>query len=60
MIQLLNPNSIGGAQHSGVASALAGLDVVMPSATTFWGSHLINAVNNGSIPESRIDDMATR
>ncbi|KAI1380130.1 glycoside hydrolase family 3 protein [Hypoxylon crocopeplum] len=49
-----------GAQHAGVATALAGLDMVMPSATPRWGSSLTEAVNNGSVPESRIDDMATR
>ncbi|KAI5861306.1 glycoside hydrolase family 3 protein [Durotheca rogersii] len=49
-----------GAQHAGVATALAGLDVVMPSASPFWGNNLTQAVNNGSVPESRVDDMATR
>ncbi|KAK7994089.1 GTP binding protein [Apiospora arundinis] len=49
-----------GAQHSGVATALAGLDMVMPSATAFWGNNLTQAVTNGSVPESRIDDMVTR
>ncbi|KAH9990071.1 glycoside hydrolase family 3 protein [Xylariaceae sp. FL0662B] len=49
-----------GAQHAGVATALAGLDMVMPFATPFWGSNLTQAVNNGSVPESRIDDMAIR
>ncbi|KAI6082260.1 glycoside hydrolase family 3 protein [Hypoxylon rubiginosum] len=49
-----------GAQHAGVATALAGLDMVMPSASPYWSSNLTNAVNNGSVPESRIDDMATR
>lgn len=47
-------------QHSGVASALAGLDMVMPSGATYWGSYLVEAVNNGSVPEVRLDDMATR
>ncbi|KAI1841675.1 hypothetical protein JX266_012140 [Neoarthrinium moseri] len=49
-----------GAQHAGVATALAGLDMVMPSASPFWGDNLTEAVNNGSVPESRVDDMATR
>ncbi|KAI5918027.1 glycoside hydrolase superfamily [Camillea tinctor] len=49
-----------GAQHAGVASALAGLDMVMPSGAAFWGNNLTEAVNNGSVPEARIDDMATR
>ncbi|KAI2607957.1 glycoside hydrolase family 3 protein [Hypoxylon sp. NC1633] len=48
------------AQHAGVATALAGLDMTMPYATPFWSSNLAEAVNNGSVPESRIDDMATR
>lgn len=48
-------------QHSGVASALAGLDMTMPDdGPGFWGSNLTQAVNNGSIPESRVNDMATR
>lgn len=49
-----------GAQHSGVASALAGLDMTMPNPSTFWGDELVAAVANGSVPESRLDDMATR
>ncbi|KAI1175636.1 glycoside hydrolase family 3 protein [Nemania sp. FL0916] len=49
-----------GAQHAGVATALAGLDMVMPDKSQFWGDHLTEAVNNGSVPESRLDDMATR
>jgi beta-glucosidase len=49
-----------GAQHAGVATALAGLDMAMPSAPVFWGSNLVTAVNNGSVPEARIDDMAIR
>lgn len=49
-----------GAQHAGVATALSGLDMVMPRASPFWGANLTAAVNNGSVPESRIDDMATR
>lgn len=48
------------AQHAGVATALAGMDMVMPSGSKFWGSHLIEAVRNGSVPESRVTDMATR
>lgn len=49
-----------GAQHTGVASALAGLDVAMPNPGSFWGNALVEAVNNGSVPESRVTDMATR
>jgi beta-glucosidase len=48
------------AQQAGVATALSGLDVAMPNADGFWGDLLVTAVNNGSVPESRIDDMAIR
>lgn len=48
------------AQHSGVGSALAGLDMVMPSGSDFWGANLSLAVQNGSVSEARLDDMATR
>lgn len=47
------------AQHSGVASANAGLDVVMPDGG-FWGRNLTDAVANGSVSSERLDDMATR
>ncbi|TGJ83773.1 hypothetical protein E0Z10_g4987 [Xylaria hypoxylon] len=49
-----------GAHHAGVATALAGLDMVMPSGSPLWAGNLTTAVNNGSVPESRLDDMATR
>ena len=55
-----------GAHHSGVSSALAGLDMSMPgdtafnSGASFWGANLTIAVLNGTVPEWRIDDMATR
>ncbi|KAI1810855.1 glycoside hydrolase family 3 protein [Poronia punctata] len=49
-----------GAHHAGVATALAGLDMAMPSGTEFWAENLITAVKNGSVPESRLDDMVTR
>lgn len=54
------------AQHAGVATALAGLDMTMPgdegfdSGNAFWGANLTIAVLNGTVPEWRIDDMATR
>ncbi|KAM3068685.1 beta-glucosidase [Clarireedia jacksonii] len=54
------------AQHTGAASALAGLDMTMPGDTvfnsgeTFWGTNLTLAVINGTVPEWRIDDMAMR
>lgn len=47
-------------QHAGVASALAGLDMVMPYGSDFWGNNLTEAVNNGSVPEVRLNDMVTR
>lgn len=55
------------AQHTGVHSALAGLDMTMPGSdfntprgSIFWGSNLVEAVSNGSVPQSRLDDMVTR
>jgi beta-glucosidase len=49
-----------GALHAGPAAALAGMDVAMPNANGLWGSLLVDAVNNGSLAESRIDDMVIR
>lgn len=49
-----------GGQHSGVASALAGLDMAMPNAKGFWEGNMTIAIANGTFPESRLDDMATR
>lgn len=54
------------AQHTGVSSALAGLDMTMPGDTMFntgasyWGGNLTLAVINGTLPEYRLDDMAMR
>ncbi|KAJ5586825.1 uncharacterized protein N7459_002590 [Penicillium hispanicum] len=48
------------AQHSGVAAALAGLDMAMPDGQSFWGDNFTQAITNGSVPVSRLDDMATR
>ena len=47
-------------QHTGTASALAGLDMTMPSGNDYWGSQLVEAVRNGSVPERLLDDKATR
>ncbi|PVH69280.1 glycoside hydrolase family 3 protein [Cadophora sp. DSE1049] len=47
-------------QHSGVGSALAGLDMTMPIPKDFWGANLMQAIRNGSVPERRVNDMATR
>ncbi|KAH7382877.1 putative beta-glucosidase M [Cadophora sp. MPI-SDFR-AT-0126] len=52
-----------GAQHAGVASAEGGLDLVMPTGNAFWGvggNNLTTFVQNGSLPEARLTDMATR
>ncbi|KAL3476988.1 putative beta-glucosidase M [Aspergillus californicus] len=48
-----------GAQHAGIAGANAGLDVVMPSSST-WNSNLTDAIANGTMEASRLDDMVTR
>jgi hypothetical protein len=54
------------AQHTGVACAVAGLDMTMPGDTvfnsgySFWGTNLTLAVLNGTVPEWRLDDMAMR
>ncbi|KAJ3488528.1 hypothetical protein NLG97_g6185 [Lecanicillium saksenae] len=55
------------AQQSGVASALAGLDMSMPGdglgwtdGKSLWGPQLSRAVLNGSLPVSRLDDMTVR
>lgn len=48
------------AQYTGIATALSGMDVAMPTASLYWGPELSTAVLNGSVPESRIDDMVTR
>ncbi|PNS19763.1 Beta-glucosidase 1 [Sphaceloma murrayae] len=47
------------AQQSGVASAQAGLDMVMP-VSPYWSGNLVGAVANGSIEQARLDDMVTR
>lgn len=47
------------AQNAGVASANAGLDVAMP-ASTLWGDNLTLAITNGTVNETRLDDMVTR
>ncbi|GAB5585921.1 hypothetical protein Unana1_00821 [Umbelopsis nana] len=56
------------ATMSGVPSALGGLDMTMPgdiafgsnTYSTYFGANLAEAVKNGSVPLSRVDDMATR
>ena len=47
-------------------SAMTGLDMTMPgdiffdSNTSYFGANLTAYVRNGTIPEARVDDMATR
>ncbi|KAI1332803.1 beta-glucosidase M [Xylariaceae sp. FL0255] len=48
-----------GAQHAGVATTLAGMDMVMPTSD-LWGGSVAESVNNGSVPMSRLNDMAAR
>ena len=55
------------AQRSGVASALAGLDVSMPGdglqklgGISLWGDQMTIAILNGSMPIERLNDMVTR
>ena len=55
------------AQRSGVASAIAGLDMSMPGdgalwadGQPFWGPHLTTAVLNETVPMERLNDMVTR
>jgi beta-glucosidase len=49
-----------GALHAGYGAAAAGLDMVMPSSGGFWSTNLTAAINNGSMPASVLDNMATR
>ena len=55
------------AQRSGVASALAGLDMSMPGdglhwadGKPLWGKELTLSILNGSLPSERLNDMVTR
>jgi beta-glucosidase len=50
--------------YSGVASAIAGLDMSMPGdgavplfGDSYWGSELSRSVLNGSVPMDRLNDM---
>ena len=60
-----------GATHSGLPAISSGLDMDMPGSLGFgasstfpppsyFGGNLTMAVQNGSLPESRLDDMITR
>lgn len=55
------------AQRSGVAAALAGLDMTMPGdgliwqgGNSLWGTELTKAVLNSSVPMERLNDMTMR
>lgn len=48
------------AQHGGLAAASAGLDMMMPDAGLWKNNALVEAVNNGTLEMSRLNDMATR
>jgi beta-glucosidase len=48
-----------GATHSTVASALAGMDLEMPTGE-YWGTALEQAVESGQVPISVIDDKLRR
>lgn len=49
-----------GGQHAGLASAEAGLDMTMPSSTYWENGNLTLMISNGSLAQSRLDDMLTR
>ncbi|KAG6980877.1 putative beta-glucosidase M [Fusarium oxysporum f. sp. conglutinans] len=48
------------AQPSGVASVLAGLDMAMPTTKYLGLTNFTQAIRNGSVPLTRLNDMATR
>jgi beta-glucosidase len=48
-----------GATHSTVASANAGMDMQMPD-DSFFGAALKQAVQDGQVAQSRVDDMVSR
>nr|ATQ35964.1 beta-glucosidase [Talaromyces piceae] len=56
-----------GAQHTTSGSANAGLDMTMPGSdlsnppgNVLWGQKLADAISNGEVEQSRLDDMVTR
>jgi len=55
-----NVMSDWGATKTGVQSVLAGLDIDMPGGDGYMGPALVAAVQAGTIPQARIDDMVTR
>jgi beta-glucosidase len=48
------------AARSTVATAVAGLDLAMPGPRGPWGADLVQAVLDGVVPESDIDDKVAR
>jgi len=48
------------AARSTVATAVAGLDLAMPGPDGPWGPDLVQAVLDGVVPETDIDDKVTR
>ncbi|OKL58091.1 putative beta-glucosidase G [Talaromyces atroroseus] len=54
--------------HSGVSSVLSGLDMDMPgsigfenaSVSSYFGNNITAMINNGSVPEARLNDMVRR
>lgn len=48
------------ATHSGVLAIESGLDMDMPGDDNFFGDNVNTALKNGSIPETRLDDMVRR
>jgi beta-glucosidase len=48
------------ATHSTVKSAMAGLDLEMPGPGEYFSDALLEAVRNGEVPETVIDDKARR
>ncbi|EDN91985.1 hypothetical protein SS1G_07847 [Sclerotinia sclerotiorum 1980 UF-70] len=53
------------AQHTTTGSANGGMDMAMPGDNFgdnnfLWGNNLLNAVNAGTVPQTRLDDMALR
>lgn len=57
-----------GGTHSGVDAIMSGEDMNMPgnlgpgdsTVSSYWGYNITTFLNNGSVSESRIDDMARR
>jgi beta-glucosidase len=49
------------AQHDGLLSATAGLDMAMPNSNGFWADGLlVDFVNNGTLERSKLEDKAMR